>query len=142
LPLEDDPDKREAMMAFRPQMVSLLRAVLLPRLVRTITVPLICALLGLSGVASARLGAEMQGLSGKGIAFSLCLAPDEHSPGAPPGHDCEACCLISAKMLPPPGVPGVQPARWIQRQSAAAKPHAPVNARHPLPWSRGPPAAA
>lgn len=106
---------------------------------RDLIVPLLCAMMALSSVASARaVGGKALQTSGSAH-FELCL-PSGSGEGDTTSHDCDACCLpmsIGLGRLPQPAFSQAAVLENLRITSSV------LEAARPspnLPWSRGPPA--
>lgn len=110
-------------------------------LLRDLIVPLLCAVLALGGLVSARANGSKTLLAPGGSHLELCLPSGNSGSGDDVAHhDCDACCLPMPTGLSRTPYPAIMEAALLEQlrikssraQSARANPN--------LPWSRGPPA--
>ena len=117
--------------------VSSLKALFL----RDVIVPLLCAVLALGSLASARTIGSKSVLALTGSHIELCLPSDSKGGERDLAtHNCDACCLpVSTGLGPLPNLT-LLPVTLIDQLRIVAS-YAPNALPNPyLPWSRGPPA--
>lgn len=112
-------------------------------LLRDLLVPLLCALIALSGIAQARAHGNKTNAAGTAGYFVLCTQTNAAGGDEPaPDHDYSDCCLPRLT-----AIPGAQPVLSFQmRVGVVAVPETAPRVSSPVatgvPWSRGPPGAA
>lgn len=112
-------------------------------LLRDLLVPLLCALIALSGIAQARTQGSRTFVSDAAVQFTVCAygnAAEDDTPS--PGHDCSDCCLSRLVAIPAPrtAVPfHVIPVAAVKHETA---PRILGGIATYLPWPRGPPEIA